>query len=535
FSTDSRCTVVAFTATNTTCYCSAPDSSASATASASDSSGGSLYEQTLYEQVQGQEVAELWEYSALFQMFGTDVASTFVDAPSASEILRNTVIVATLSTLLGLTLLGWVAFYVVDVKEWQQYREQQGREHIRDRSIASFFDALIPIALKKDSWWARFAHRMMYQHNFLRLCNPFEPGADWRAANWMKAMGAVLCFVFANSLVAIVLYADEGVCDGVDTQSACGSISSSAGQKTCQWTEDSGTCEFMAPVFSATTGCLVTLCVTILSLPMDNLWSYLVDNVTRLIRARDKEQSQQVVPVRVPILRENDEFHSVRSKQSTLMRGAFLDKALQSDVSSETAESAAIVQNYDEHAQMWRDRTRYGAVYRERGGMEQIVAEARRQTAAIVLQLEELGTDEEREAALMKHFLADCFIGRKRAIVLEYLFEARGKSRSMQAEWVVGSLSLLGLGAFAAVMIYFILAFAVSIGPKSTVLWVLLVVFSTVHGFVLVQCSKIWMVHLLSSRSGVDEEVRVMCEGLAYKTPLVLNRVTGLLRNCDEL
>jgi hypothetical protein len=105
----------------------------------------------------------------------------------------------------------------------------------------------------------------------------------------------------------------------------------------------------------------------------------------------------------------------------------------------------------------------------------------------------------------------------------------------MQAEWVVGSLSLLGLLAFAAVMIYFILAFAVSIGPKSTVLWVLLVVFSTVHGFVLVQCSKIWMVHLLSSRSGVDEEVRVMCEGLAYKTPLVLNRVTGLLRNCDEL
>ncbi|KAJ1439691.1 hypothetical protein B484DRAFT_427633, partial [Ochromonadaceae sp. CCMP2298] len=50
-----------------------------------------------------------------------------------------------------------------------------------------------------------------------------------------------------------------------------------------------------------------------------------------------------------------------------------------------------------------------------------------------------------------------------------------------------------------------------------------------------VQVSKIWMIFLLSSRSRVDQEVRVMCEGLAYKTPLVLRRVTGGLRNCDEL
>ncbi|KAJ1404972.1 hypothetical protein B484DRAFT_437024, partial [Ochromonadaceae sp. CCMP2298] len=526
FSIDSRCTVVAFTATNTTCYCSTPDPSS---ASASDSSGGS---RTLQDaQDLPQEVAGLWEYSALFQTFGTDVASTFVDAPSVSDLLRNPVIIAALSTLLGLTLFGFLGFYVFDRKERQHYLVEQGRGHIRDRSIASFFDALIPIALKKESWWARFAHRMMYQHNFLRLSVPYDIDGEWRSANWMKAMGAVLCFVFANCLVAVVLYADENVCDGVDTQSACGSVASLGGQKTCQWTEEQ--CEFMAPVLSITTGCILTLCVTILSLPMDNLWSYLVDNVTRLVRLHSKEE----VPPKVPLLPENDEFHAVRTRQSTLMRGAFLDKALASDALSETAETAAILQNFDAYEQRWRDRTRYGAVYREHN-MEQVVLEARRQTAAIVEQLEELPTDEEREAALMKHFMVDCFRDKKRAIVTEYLFGEAGEASSgWEARRVemVGVMSFVGLMVFGGVMVYFILAFAVSIGPTSTALWMLLVVLSTAHGFILVQCSKIWMVFLLSSRSRVDQEVRVMCEGLAYKTPLVLRRVTGGLRNCDEL
>jgi hypothetical protein len=203
-------------------------------------------------------------------------------------------------------------------------------------------------------------------------------------------MGAVLCFFFANTLVATMFYADDGVCEEITLETDCSAMKSSAGFDTCSWRSDNETCEYLAPVFDIITGMLVTLCVTVLSLPMDRFWSLLTDQVTFLIRVienhnRKKNNRKQAV---WPLLPENDEFHTVRTQRSTLMRAAFLVTAQKCDALSTEHESMAIRQNYDSRKQLWRDRTRYGGAYREKGGkggvpMEQHVVEARTQTRYI--------------------------------------------------------------------------------------------------------------------------------------------------------
>jgi hypothetical protein len=89
----------------------------------------------------------------------------------------------------------------------------------------------------------------------------------------------------------------------------------------------------------------------------------------------------------------------------------------------------------------------------------------------------------------MKFFLVDCFRGKKRATVHEHLFESMSniQKKRVARACILGVLSAIGLVLFGSVMVYFILTFSVSIGPRSTALFLMFVFLSTVHGFWLVQ------------------------------------------------
>jgi hypothetical protein len=48
------------------------------------------------------------------------------------------------------------------------------------------------------------------EHFVLRLFLPFDENRNSHATNWALAMGKVICFLFMNSFLASLMYADDG-------------------------------------------------------------------------------------------------------------------------------------------------------------------------------------------------------------------------------------------------------------------------------------------------------------------------------------
>jgi hypothetical protein len=418
------------------------------------------------------------------------------------------------------------------------------------RTVNLFFDSLFPDELRHGPWLLRFWNRMLLEHTWLRLYSPYDEAADNRAVKWVIAMGSLLVFMFINSLVALLMYADNGFCESFITESDCDQAKTAGNFfKACNWRADNESCEFNPPNLDFFTTVVLTLTVALLSVPFDRFWEYCVSNIAQYIRRYQAQHHVTPAARKKRLKRQHDEFCDVQTRQSTMLRAARLDKALHTmDLVTVRDEAKTICQQYrsDEkhrlrHAvfgdiigQILVQHTRYGSEAKEYQAVKRQLQVSRHHAELIRQEMELLDDPEEQEELLMKHFIIDVFTGHKRRIVSRYFLGDRDVlNRTFLPEYQQ-MFCLVALPCYAAVMLYFILVLNISIGSRSTNLWLLVILTSFAEDTLLLEPTKIWITWMLIN-SQVSDEVRSFCESMSMKARLILRRTFGLMRDSNAM
>jgi len=134
----------------------------------------------------------------------------------------------------------------------------------------------------------------------------------------------------------------------------------------------------------------------------------------------------------------------------------------------------------------------------------------------------------------MKQFIIDIFEGYKRRVVSRYFLGNDDVLRFSYYPELQEKLCMVALPCYAGVMIYFILAFNVSIGSRSTNLWLLVTFLSLLQDMFLLEPMKVWVNWILIN-SHVSDEVRSFTELLSKRSRIILRRTSGLMRDSNAL
>ena len=534
YTVDENCRVVDYTPHNTTCFCTAPV----------NGDGRRM--------LQGEQVVDgLVEYSTVFAVVGTEFGETFIQAPSMTDVQQNKVIVSTLGGIAGVFVIGLLLFAMWDRQEYAAMLDKHKETKQKVRTVNMFFDTLFPDELRDGPWYLRIWNRMLLEHTWLRLYAPYDETAESRTEKWVVAMGSLLVFMFINSIVALLMYADDGYCEAFTAQQDCEAAQTAGNYfQACLWREDNESCEYNPPDIDFVTTIVMTLIVALVSVPFDRFWEYCVANIAQYMRTCRGQQ--QVVPANTahkPLKRHYDEFCEVQTKQSTIMRAARLEKARNTmDFVLLKEEARDIRRQYraaetlrlqhavfgDVFQQVLVLQTRYGAEAGSYRHVKQLLGSARASAELIRQQLDDLDDPAAQEELLMKHFIIDVFTGYKRRIVSRYFL---GDHNVLDAPFMPELqqwFCLVALPCYAAVMLYFILVLNISIGSCSTNLWLLVIAVSFAEDVLMLEPVKIWVVWMLIN-SQVSNEVRGFCESLSTKARLILRRTFGLMRDSNAM
>jgi hypothetical protein len=353
--------------------------------------------------------------------------------------------------------------------------------------------------------------------------------------------------------VALLMYADDGYCESFIEESGCRDARTAGGYfAACKWRSDNESCEFNPPTIDAVTSIVLTFIVAICSVPFDQFWKYCVYNIVQFIQKKISMKQRKVNLIQNPLSHQNDEFCDVQTLQSTIMRAARLDKARRTmDLVSIKSEALSvrdkIIQDYErlQNLQVFGNvvqhlgllNTRYGGdLLKKNVPLSRRVELARKKASLIAQELAAVDScnPEAREELLVKYFIVEFFTGYKRKIVSKYFL---GNKNVLTRSWYPEQQQWFCLCAFpcyAAFMIYFISALNVSIGSRSTNIWLLIVLLSFLQDTFVLEPTKIWVTWMLINRQ-VSQEVRTFCETLAKKSRIILRRTTGLVRDSNAM
>jgi hypothetical protein len=177
---------------------------------------------------------------------------------------------------------------------------------------------------------------------------------------------------------------------------------------------------------------------------------------------------------------------------------------------------------------------RYGANLTDAAKIAHQLETARDEALSIRGALEDLEETEEKEAALMKYFIIHTFQGYKKAILSKYFLGDQDVLQRTHYVVLQQLASIVLLPAYALFMVYFIFVLNISIGSRSTNIWLLVCLLSFIQDTFLLEPTKIWVKWILIN-SSVSEEARTFCESLSQRSYLVLRRTSGLMRNCNAM
>jgi hypothetical protein len=526
------CTVVAFTATNTTCHCVEVASDLAA------------------RRLAGSE-GELIELSTLSAVTTVDAAETFTSVPPVTEVSLDMVVLSTLYSLAGIFLAGSVGFMMWDGADtWAKVKPREAdKVRGRIRTVNFFFDSLFPDELRAGAWRVRLGSRLLLEHPWLRLGAPHSAKEVPRVESWLVAAGSLLVLLFVNTVVALVTYADDGYCEGIEDHDACTAATTAGGLfPACRWRADNASCQYEAPAMDFLTVVCVTLTVAVLAAPLDAAWALLVRNAAQWFRGWGATSAVTAETAEGAGLvgQDYDELQVAQSRRrGRVLRAARLHRAHQlMDYVPVEGEALGVLSQLASERELRKfksvrevasavllSHTHYGAGLSSLEAVNRRLVQARVDASQLRQALAEMESSPQRqEELLIKHFVAHTLTGCTQAVVPKHLL---GRQRPVSGQYRhVASVVLLP--GYAAAMVYVVWVFLESMGSRSTALWMLVYILAVAQSIFLVQPAKIAVTWMLLNR-GPSEEARRVWEGLSRHAVLLLRRSFGLLRDCDAM
>ena len=177
---------------------------------------------------------------------------------------------------------------------------------------------------------------------------------------------------------------------------------------------------------------------------------------------------------------------------------------------------------------------RYGFLKAKPDLIKKDVTRAREQADILKSELELMHTEEEREVYLIKNFFVDYFQGYTRSIANRYLL---GKFESVKFTYIRALrkyLFMILLPALILACLYFVYIYQVSLGSRSTQLWLSITMLAIFQEILLIQPFQIWLRWVLINGM-VATEIRETMKDFRDRSRVILIRTSGLLRDSNAL
>lgn len=538
FAVDPSCSVVDYTTHNTTCYCT-----------------GELARRYL----QSNDEFTVVEYSSLFQVVGTDVATTFISAPSITDVRRNAVILSVLAGVVGIFFVGLIGLCFWDRTNSRKPKKLRKESPVKYRLITEFYEKIFPVELRRGPWYSVLWHNMLLEHPWVSLlADSTESNQRSRPMKWTIAFGQMLNFLFANCIIASLLYPDDGYCEDINVDTDCKSAMTTGGFfHACKWRESNETCEFQPPDINFDTTIVLTIIAAMLAIPFDQVLEYTAKKITQYFHHRSLSTSHnaKIVPEgeevetrRLTLQPRFDEFALAQTPHSTLFRAARLEKArLVMDFVLPEEEAELVLARAQaekirwENNKLYRNASDYNIFHLfhysfrtfSTRAVTRKVTHARDRAVELKKEVDLIQDSEEKETFMMRHFIVDHFKGHQKNIVAKYFLRDYNFRRTENTIYVE-YFSLVFLPVMFAVIIYYIYVFNLSIGSRATNMWLLVVSINFLQDVFFVVPLKIWINYVIVN-GNVSTDVRELCERLCARSKVILMRTHGMMRDADAL
>jgi hypothetical protein len=235
------------------------------------------------------------------------------------------------------------------------------------RSIKAFYKSLLPDVFKMSdkSWTSLIKQNLLLHHSWLKILNElWNPQSslylkkiDNVIQHWISTMAKFVTLLFFNSLVAFIFYPYNESCSDVLSQVICSHQRSFLSiYQSCEWSENTESCGFKAPVITISHVLLFSGIVVFISTLYNNvldsifehsciafsqLWNTIRSKwMNELLEANDKmSESKYAVSTNV----RKDEFKQYEDHKFLFLRAARLEKTSKSFLHSTVAAETEIL------------------------------------------------------------------------------------------------------------------------------------------------------------------------------------------------
>jgi hypothetical protein len=566
FAVNPTCTVTDFTAWNTTCLCESGSSAGGRRLSSVDSG--------------------LEEFGSSAAIIGASFLSTYASIADLTleDLLKNLVILITMFTILGLTIGGLVLFAVIDMKE-KNVADSTVKHDEKDTlaiyDVHDFFNSLLPDEYQGHSWFKQLWNKCLSEHDWLCVVLPYEEGRDFRSVRWVCAMCRIINFMFIDTILASLFFADDGTCQSYTTFRDCDlTYSLNQVDHLCIWDKDFETCSFREPSSDFVATMILTCILTTLAIPFDNFCIAMVHKVSEYANtAIDTQKTADGVAQAHDV---KHELYDLQTYTGTLMRAARITKMKNTmdDVSvedelvylqnnhfdsrqifSETQLKDKMVANIDEtpktlnffqkirgdihhwlqtHAAHAGDTDsakeiiKHGKLSLDDRFLIHKLRVVRANADKIIGDLESLPDGLPREIHLIQHFVVDNLSGLSRKLSYRFFFADFEEVDDESTKIFWRRVNLVGLPFYIFAVCLYIFLFGVKIGAKATNMWLIGCITATCIDVGILQPMKIWMRFIVMSAASIWD-VRVTHGLLRDRAKSIMLRKDGHMRTANAL
>eukprot|EP01039_Chlorochromonas_danica_P002291 gene2291-2510_t len=576
FSRNANCELKSFSEWNSTCYCSFVDGVQRRRLDGSSDNVNSLFFATV-------------------TTLEVDPVSTSFDAwPEKLSVVHNQTIVITTAVVMGVFILG--LFLVIQYDRYEQNSPKKFALKYKDkyipgvlgspikktdavRTIQTFFENILPADFHPLPWKTLFYRRLLLEHSYLTIWSPSpslssldrSQPSPLKSEKWLLSMCKFLHILCLSTILASLMFADNGQCDDHHAKQSCHDAHAVIPQiRACSWREDNQTCIFHRPTITFPLVMFYILIVTVLSAPLNGLAEVTIHRLSKFIQYAYHHSKNKVIPVAEDeILNEHgrlkeywqqrDELHDIQEMSVKILRSARLrrmqqeiDFVLPSMESEVLLQSQAVqadrygrweiaIHHHPEYHQLQSPSTsqtshhvRYLLTVSKTRQLSHSLDQVRQQSDFIKSRLERISDSKEREIMLMRYFLVHLFQGYRRNLVARHVLgsiQLMTKS-SWYRFWVMTTAFLLPIVIAGLIAIIAILN--LDIGSRASTIWLLLVFMAFIEDVIVLQPFKIALKWLII-RQSVSQDVYQLCSALRQRFGDIINRRIGNMHDLHAL
>jgi hypothetical protein len=541
--TSQFCDVVDYTAMNTTCSCELG-------AASSSSSRRLQVVQTGVTEFSASADTVVNNFEQTLEVAATLNAGTIAHNPVIFSVTAGVMLVL----LLGLyytvkqdlrEIDAGVAFYKKDLNSVVAVTA--------DYTFAAFMHSITPPELAKTTVAKKITKVVTSYHEYIYSFAKFDEDGDFRTVTWLNAMGWTVMFLFMDTVLAALVFYDDGSCRTHTTHSDCVLQSSLDQMDTlCLWNDATQTCSFNHDIGNSTTSVFImTGLITIFSIPFEKMFEISVDYVREFIVIKYlKGRSPRW---RSPVDNLCLDLCMLETKKNVLLRAARLDLMKQhiDDVSVdqelETLQETRLSEHHiipEERKGLFKQweighflfiRKQFSHHFTESDRkstkkLRKRIARSRNRADEIVKSMNECETDYEREVLLLRKFQSSLLSSFRQYISKRFYDRGHAREEALKKAEIgfFHYASLIFLPCYIFFTLFFIFLFGVRLGSRTTNVWLTGAIVSWVEEMLVLRPLKIVLRWIMMSQI-IFPDIIAIHEQLLRRARLIMSRTRGMI------